>query len=249
MAYVQPNTNRLFSALLLLYKTVKFKNLIMNKYLTDLISRMNDESDQIMESGYNSSDTISWKALREAEKIDNENYIPELTEFIDSEKDKKKRDKAFFLLGHMAKNTNDSKATEYLIKRVEKETDTYIVSSLLDRISNLKKPNGIDLQPLINAIENNKWQIRQSAIQSLKNAENSIAEKALIEILSVSEDQYDLIYANATLNNMGTERAIPFLEKHLNSRKRDVKTSAKFAIESIKKRAEEKSTTTNKKLI
>ncbi|WP_405368343.1 HEAT repeat domain-containing protein [Nonlabens sp. Asnod2-A12] len=220
----------------------------MNQYLTDIISRMNDESDQILESGYNSSDTISWKALREAEKIDNENYIPELTEFIDSEKDKKKRDKAYFLLGHIAKNTNNTKATEYLIKRVEKETDKYIVSSLLNRISNLEKPNGIDLQPLINAIENNKWQIRQSAIQSLKNAEDRIAEKALIGILAVSEDQYDLTYANATLNNMGTVKAIPFLEKHLNSKKRDVKGSAKFAIESIKKRAEEESTTANKEL-
>ena len=94
------------------------------------------------------------------------------------------------------------------------------------------------MQPLINTIENSKWQIRQSAIQSLKNSEDKISEKALIRILSVSEDQYDLTYANATLNNMGTERAIPFLEKHLNSRKRDVKGSAKFATESIKKRAE-----------
>jgi HEAT repeat protein len=210
----------------------------MNEYLTDIILRMNDKSDQIMEPGYNSSETISWKALREAEKVDNVNYISELIQFIDSEKDKKERDKAYFLLGHIAKNTSDINATEYLIKRVDKETDKYIVSSLLDRISNLKKPNGIDLQPLINAIENSKWQIRQSAIQSLKNSEDRISEKALIGILSVSEDQYDLTYANATLNNMGTERAIPFLEKHLNSRKRDVKGSAKFAIESIKKRAE-----------
>ncbi len=210
----------------------------MNEYLTDIILRMNDKSDQIMEPGYNSSETISWKALREAEKVDNVNYISELIQFIDSEKDKKERDKAYFLLGHIAKNTSDINATEYLIKRVDKETDKYIVSSLLDRMSNLKKQNGIDLQPLINAIENSKWQIRQSAIQSLKNSEDRISEKALIGILSVSEDQYDLTYANATLNNMGTERAIPFLEKHLNSRKRDVKGSAKFAIESIKKRAE-----------
>jgi len=206
---------------------------------------MNDKSDQIMVSGYNSSDTISWKALREAEKVDNVNYIPELIKFIDSEKDKKKRDKAYFLLGHIAKNTNDVGATEYLIKRVDKESDKYIVSSLLDRIAYLKKPNGIDLQPIINAIESDKWSIRQSAIQSLKNSDDIIAENTLIGILSNSEDQYDLTYANATLNNIGTEKAIPYLEKHLNSRKRDVKGSAKFAIESIKKRSDGESTTAN----
>ncbi|MGY8911409.1 MAG: HEAT repeat domain-containing protein, partial [Flavobacteriales bacterium] len=164
---------------------------------------------------------------------------------IDTEKNKKKRDKAYFLLGHIAKNTNDYKATEYLIKRVEKESDKYVVSSLLDRIANLKKPNGIDLQPIINAIQSDKWTIRQSAIQSLKNSDDKIAEKTLIGILSNSEDQYDLTYANATLNNIGTEKAIPYLEKHLNSRKRDVKGSAKFAIESIKKRTDGESTTAN----
>ncbi len=198
---------------------------------------MNNKSDCIMESGYNSSNTISWKALREAEKIDNVNYIPELIEFIDSEKDKAKRGCAYFLLGHIAKNTNNVKATEYLIKRVEKEKDKYIISSLLDRISDLKKPKSIDLQPLINAINSNKWQIRQSAICSLKNSENEISENTLIEILSESEDEYDLTYANATLNNIGTVKALPFLEKHLNSKKRDVKDSAKYAIEEIKKRA------------
>ncbi len=48
----------------------------MDKYLVDIISRMNDETDQTVQSGYNSSDTISWKAFREAEKIDNASYIP-----------------------------------------------------------------------------------------------------------------------------------------------------------------------------
>jgi len=87
----------------------------MNEYLTNIISRMNNES-IVIESGYKSSDTISWKALREAEKVDNINYIPELIDFIDSEKDKKKRDKGYFLLGHIAKNTNNIIATEYLNK-------------------------------------------------------------------------------------------------------------------------------------
>ncbi len=208
----------------------------MDKYLVELISRMNDESDKTNKSGYNSSDTISWKALREAEKIDNVNYIPELIAFIDSEKDKKKRNRAYFLLGHIAKNTNDIGATKYLIGRVEKETDKYILSSLLDRIAKLKKPKGIDLKPLIEATRNSKWQIRHSAIDSLQNSEDEVAEDTLIDILSTSEDFYDITYANATLSYIGTEKALPYLEKNLSSRKRDVKDSAKFAIESINKR-------------
>jgi HEAT repeat protein len=199
---------------------------------------MLDTSDQNKEVGYDSSKTISWKALREAENVENPAYILQLITFIDNEKDKKKRDSSYFLLGHIAKNTSDLKALEYLIFRIQKETDKYIIASLLDRIAAIKKPMGTDLQPLIQATKSDKWLIRHSAIQSLKNALDSIAETALIEILNDSDDPYDLVYTNATINTIGTLRAIPFLEKHLKSRKRDVKDSAKYAIEEIKKRHE-----------
>ncbi|AZA98267.1 hypothetical protein EG359_01015 [Chryseobacterium joostei] len=208
----------------------------MDKYLIDLIERMLDTSDQIMEAGYDSSKTISWKALREAEKVDKADYVPQLILFIDKEKDKKKRGEAYFLLGHIAKNTNDTTALNYLIQRVDKETDKYIVSSLLDRIGDIKKPTGTNLQPLITATKNDKWLIRHSAIQSLNYSTDPDAESTLIEILDSSDNQYNLTYSNATLNRIGTLRAIPHLEKHLKSRKRDVKDSAKFAIEEILKR-------------
>lgn len=210
----------------------------MDNYLINLIDRMLDTSDQNKEVGYDSSKTISWKALREAENVENPAYILQLITFIDNEKDKKKRDSSYFLLGHIAKNTSDLKALEYLIFRIQKETDKYIIASLLDRIAAIKKPMGTDLQPLIQATKSDKWLIRHSAIQSLKNALDSIAETALIEILNDSDDPYDLVYTNATINTIGTLRAIPFLEKHLKSRKRDVKDSAKYAIEEIKKRHE-----------
>lgn len=214
----------------------------MDKYLIDIIERMLDTSDQIMEAGYDSSKTVSWKALREAEKVENLDFIPQLISFIDNTKDKKKRDKAYFLLGHIAKNTNNTAALNYLIQRVSKETDKYIVSSLLDRIADTKKPIGTDLQPLINLTKNDKWLIRHSAIQSLNYSTDPLAETALIEILDSSDDQYNLTYSNATLNRIGTLRAIPHLEKHLKSKKRDVKDSAKFAIEEIMKRNEQEST-------
>jgi len=210
----------------------------MDNYLINLIDRMLDTSDQNKEAGYDSSKTISWKALREAENIENPAYIPQLITFIDNEKDKKKRDRSYFLLGHIAKNTSDLKALDYLIYRIQKETDKYIIASLLDRIAAIKKPIGTDLQPLIQATKSDKWLIRHSAIRSLKNALDSAAETALIEILNDSDDPYDLVYTNATINTIGTLRAIPFLEKHLKSRKRDVKDSAKYAIEEIKKRHE-----------
>jgi HEAT repeat protein len=209
----------------------------INNYLSDIIERMCDTSDQAPTvPGYNSSNTVSWNALREAEKLENKDLISDLIKFLDTEKNKNKRDKAYFILGCLAKNTNEHSALNYLINRVSKETDKYIVASMLDRIANIKKPLGTDLQPLINAIKSDKWLIRHSAIQSLNNTTDAVAEESLIEILDNSEDPFDLTYANATLNRIGTPKAIPILEKHLKSRKRDVRESAKFAIEEIKKR-------------
>lgn len=209
----------------------------MNEYLIDIIERMCDTSSQIMETGHNSSESISWKAYREAERVSDIDFIPQLMLFIDKEKDKKKRDKACFLLGHIAKNTNSRLALTYLIQRVNKESNKYIISSLLDRISDLQKPPGTDLEPLIKMTKSDKWLIRHSAIKSLNHSSDSVAEAALIEIIDVSNDPYNLIYSNATLNRIGTARAIPYLEKHLKSRKRDVKLSAQYAIEEIKKRS------------
>jgi len=207
----------------------------MDKYLIDLIARMLDKSDKIMETGFSSSDTISWKALREAEEVNDEALIPQLILFIDTEKDKKKRDKVYFL-DHIAKNTGNPEGLDYLISCVNQETDKYIISSLLDRIADIHKPVGTDLQPLIQATKSDKWLIRHSAILSLNNSSDGLAETVLIDIITNSDESIDSTYANATLGDVGTARAIPFLEKNLRSRKKDVKGSAEYAIEEIKRR-------------
>jgi HEAT repeat protein len=85
-------------------------------------------------------------------------------------------------------------------------------------------------------MQNDKWLIRHSAISSLKFSNDQVAEAALIEMIEKSDDPHNLTYANATLNNMGSLKAIPYLEKHTRSRKRDVKLSAQLAIEAITKR-------------
>lgn len=210
----------------------------MDEYLIDLITRMNDTGDQKLNSGYDSSKSISWKAFREAEELQNSDFIPQLMDYIDNEKNRKNREQAYFILGHLAKNTKENSATQYLIERIDKETDKYVISTLLDRISELNKPSGTDIKAIINATKHNKWLIRHSAIQALKNSNDELAELTLIDILEQSEDPYDLTYANSTLIRVGTLKAIPHIEKHLTSKKRDVRITAKYAIEEIKKRNE-----------
>ena len=202
----------------------------MREYLIGLIDRMNDTSDQIMEPGYNSSKTISYKALREAEAIKDIDFIPELIEYLNTEENKKNRDRAYFILGHLTKNTNDVKGLEALIKGISKEKDKYIVGSILDRISAIEKPEGINIEPIIAATKSDKWLIRHSAIPALKKTSNPKAEDALIEVLKSSTDPLDLSYTNATLSEIGTTSSIPHLKGLLTHKKNDVASSSLHAI-------------------
>jgi HEAT repeat protein len=208
----------------------------MEHYLIDLIDRMLDDSDQNKVAGFNSSKTISWKAIREAEKLAEEKYIRQLIDFIETEKNKKKRDRAYFVLSKIAKNIDNLEATKFLIFRIAKEVDKYVLMSLLNSIADLNKPIETDLTNIVKAAQNEKWQIRHSAIGALKKTNNKIAETQLINILNNTEDKYDIIYCISTLYDIGTDISIPYLEKHLTSRTRDIKSGAENAIKEIEKR-------------
>lgn len=186
---------------------------------------MLDDSDRNM-IPYISSNTVSWKAMREAEIANNEEYIPQLIEFADNEKSKEKRDRAYFLLGHIAKNSQNKNATRYLINRIDKENDKYIISSLLQRIADLEKPLDIDISQVINAVKSPKWLIRHSAIQALKHTKSDLSETTLIQIILNSTDEYDLYYAVTSLATSGSRKSIPFLIKLLSHKKQYVSGGA-----------------------
>lgn len=201
----------------------------MEEYLKGLIERMLDKSDSNMVP-FQSSRTISWKACREAEEIDKLEFIPQLISFIDAENDREKRDRAYFVLAHVAKNTKNDNATKFLINRINQEQDKSVISSLLDRIQYLRKPADTDLSPIFNAIKSKIWQIRSSAIQALKCSDNNLAENTLIGIITNSKDEYDLIYSNVSLSDVGTRNAIAPLLNLLEHKNRDVSGTALKAI-------------------
>ena len=200
----------------------------MHEYLSDLLTRMLDESKVSI-----SSKSIGWDAYREAEKLTDVSFIPQLIEFIDQEKDRKKRERAYFILGKVAEKTNDLTATKFLIKRVDIETDKYVLSSLLERITNLQKPQEADIQPLINAINNKNWQVKHSAITALIRTNNPLVEDVMINILRNSTSEYELGNAIGTLSNVGTLKSISYLTPFVYHKKEDVSNSALYAIISI----------------
>lgn len=210
------------------------------RIVDDLILRIlssADEEPQI-EGVWDSTKTVSWKALKEAEHLTDAKLIPPLKERIESEQNKEALGAAYFILGKVAKNTEDSSVAQFLIDRTRVETDRYIVGSIFDRVAEIPKPVGTDFSALTEALNSSDWLIRHSAINALDNSLDSRAEDIAISISDQSDDPLEITYANAVLNKIGSIRAIPFLEKHLKSRKREVKDSAKLAISAISKRNE-----------
>jgi HEAT repeat protein len=107
---------------------------------------------------------------------------------------------------------------------------------LFDALGDVRKPRNLDLTPVFRLLQDDRWLVRHSAIRALRHADSPEAEDQLIEVLNTTGDPYDVVYCQATLNEIGTAKSIPHLQKNLDSRKRDVKSSARYAIEAIESR-------------
>ncbi len=226
----------------IIFGRLKKKHLISNKPMTterlvDLIDRMCNEDDC-------SSKSISWQDYREAEKLSDTSLLPFLQNTITEnknscKKDKKIRSSVYFIIGKIIGNSFDENACKFLIERLNVETDKYIISGILDLLVGINIPWNIDIAPIVHCAKSDKWQIRHSAIYALGSSATTESKEVLYFYLNQTDEKnyrYEIIYANASLGKIGKKEDIPVLEKHLNSRIRDIKNSAAYAIESIRKR-------------
>lgn len=202
--------------------------------LHELIGRMT-----VKERVVSSDESISWHAYREAEKISDASVFPLLMKIVEDNRQKKQKDiraAAYFIMGKVLLRTFSREACEFLIRQLEKETDRNILSKILDLIEDLKLPTDVDISLIIACTKHDKWDVRHSAIRAL-GASNTTESKEVLAYFLNQEDEnkynYEIIYANAALGEIGTKEDIPLLEKHMNSRKRDMRDSARFAIQRI----------------
>jgi len=203
----------------------------MRQELLELIQRMTVHQDVV-----SSSDSISWQAHREAEMLADMPLVDELDAYLGQRPKKEQRSAAYFIIGKIGKNCLSGECASRLIEYSSKEPDKYALASLLERLADIPKPESVDVRPLFPLLKDKRWLVRHSAIQSLKRCTSAEAEARLLEILATTSDPYDVIYCHATLNQIGTHKALPALTQNLKSRKRDVKVSAQAAIEAIKAR-------------
>jgi HEAT repeat protein len=184
----------------------------------------------------NSEDLVSWKAHREAELFVDPLMVDELAEYLQYELNHDRRKAAYFILGKLGRTVRSGDCAAVLLAYVSKENNKYVLSNLLDALGGVRKPGDLDLTPVFLLLEDKRWLVRHSAIEALKGADSPEVEDRLLSLLKKTSDPHDMTYCQAVLNEIGSTKAIPLLEKNLNSRKRDVKMSAESAIQAIKAR-------------
>ncbi|SMQ81000.1 HEAT repeat-containing protein [Bacillus sp. OV166] len=201
------------------------------KELLELIKQMS-ETDTIYKEGYyTSEDSPSWNAYRKAEQLTDANLIPFLNNLLEKSKDRETRKDIYFILGKIGKNTGDKRISTSLIKWLETETNKYLLEEILNRIA--EQRNIQECSPIIKFIKDERPSVRHSAMHAMQACEKSMAEEALIRILSDSSDEYDLTYAISVLSKIGSNKAIPHLINSLGHPKVDVKCSALSALNEL----------------
>ena len=203
--------------------------------LYDLIARMT-----IKEQLTSSEESVSWNAYREAERISDETVYPILKKIIEeNHKNKAVREAAYVIIGYSLRNIFNKEACILLIQRLDEETDKYVVACILDKLARIHISEDIDMSLVIKCSQNDKWLIRHSALNALGSSSTHANREALLFFINQEDEkkyEYEIIYANASLGSIGSKEDIPFLEKHVKSRKRDIRDSARFAIDRIKER-------------
>ena len=206
----------------------------MSDYLTNLVNRICDRSDQL-----HNGQTISWQALREAEQLANHAYIPLLYQYIEQEPDKDKRRAAGFIITQLSRNTNDPEVIRFLLGRLRIEQDADMITAIQQDLEQGPAiPGYINLEPLYNNTLSLNNNIRRSALLALRGTNNPGVEDWALSLLKRTNNEYDIYYITLLLHKTGTQKSLPALRRLLEYHRQDVKSLAFATIADIEKEKE-----------
>lgn len=149
------------------------------------------------------------------------------------------RDKAYFIGGKLLANAFDYDFCEFFVNRLSCETNKHVLSSMLDLLAEFDVPQCPNIDLIVGCTQNEKWLIRYSAISALGSFDTNKSRECLRTFVNLDDEKkydYEIVYAQAALGRIGKKEDIKLLQKHANSRKVDMRISARFAIENIENR-------------
>ncbi|MEF3354905.1 HEAT repeat domain-containing protein [Paenibacillus sp. GYB006] len=186
----------------------------------------------IEEKGYSTSEGApAWNATRAAEKLDNIALIPILSNLLLKAKKESEKQDIYYALGHLGVNTSDPRVVDILLKRLAVEKSKYTLECILSQIAQQKDVP--DCTPILQFIDDPRWLVRHSAFQALSKCKCSAAEEALIQVITTSQDEYDLFYAIGSLCDLRATSSVPYLLPLLKHPKGEVRCSALSALDQL----------------
>lgn len=222
-------------------KSVGFLDEDYNKriYIHKLIIRLNDDEDS--ENTVVGSESVSWKAHREAEEIDDPLYIPILKTIVRENDSLNEMKAAYFIFNSITKKLNDTKSADFIVDHLaetmkedkfDNEALYYLMSSIYD--------NGMyfnsNIDEFVDLVDDEDDMIRNTSIRLLGRtlSYKEKAESALIEVLKNSYDDYGIRYAADSLYSVGSSNSIDALSFALEeAENEDAVESVKKALEKI----------------
>lgn len=201
--------------------------------LLNLLNDMaEDELVYIEEEGYSTSEGASaWNATRAAENLDNIALIPILSNLLLKAKKESEKQDIYYALGNIGVNTGDLRVVHILLKRLEAEKNKYTLDYILSQLAKQKEVS--NCAPILQFIDDPRWLVRHSAFQALSKCKCSAAEEALIQVITTSQDEYDLFYAIGSLCDLGATSSVPYLLPLMKHPKGEVRRSALSALDQL----------------
>lgn len=213
--------------------------------LLTLIGRINTREEHFTDS----RETTSWKALREAERLDDPGLFPLLREIIEANEGKGKerrevRKAAYFIYGRLMEKAFSPAEAPFFLGRLAVETDRYVLSAILDRVADwgrrgLLLPGEVDVSPVLTLTTDGRGWVRHDALRALSACPGEESREACAFYLRQEDEkayQYEIYYANIALQTIGKPAEIPLLERFLKSRRPDLRLTAEYAIRYIRER-------------
>lgn len=186
--------------------------------------------------------TPQWRFWKKETHINENEAFLLLREFVErrpKETDAEIRENAYSVLAKLLLHNMQIEYCQFLIDRLAAETNKYILHTMLSNIRRLQLPEGIDISPIIACSKSEQWLVRHNAIMTLgisSTAESREAVRYWVRQEDNKKYRFELFYANSVLGFIGEPEDIALLGRHIHSRIQDVRETAIYAIENIKKR-------------
>jgi len=151
------------------------------------------------------SNTVSWSAYREAEKVNTLEFQAKLFHFIDNTTDSILRKHGYEVLTYLFKNTKDMDLGNKLLDRLKSEdkNDEALYILLTGLGESTVNMDG-DIENVIFYVDDTRALIRNAAIRLLANFTNQreVAIAALEDVVENHYDEYDLRYAKESIKKL-----------------------------------------------